>query len=102
MERAYYDGRTIDTVSYSANNIRKKTFDLRTQNPLPALWGKVKGGAEGLFYSLGESLVCVACSALALLSKGTMAKIGAAGVTLGVCYKVLREGFGLGKQHPMD
>ena len=35
LERAYYDGRTIDTVSYSANNIRKKTFDLRTKNPLP-------------------------------------------------------------------
>lgn len=102
LEKAYYDSRTIDTVSYSSNSIRQKTFDLRTRNPLPALWGKIKGGTEGFFYSLGESLFSVACSAMALLSKGTLAKIGAIGVTLEVCYKVLREGFGLGKQHPMD
>ena len=102
LEKSYYNSRTIDTVSYSSNNIRKKTFDLETRNPLPALWGKLKGGFEGFFYSLGESLFGITCSAFALLSKGTLAKIGAAGVTLGVCYKVLREGFGLGKQHPMD
>lgn len=102
LEKAYYDGRTLDTVSYTANNIRKKTFDLRTKNPLPALWGKVKGWNEGFFYSLGNSVLGVAFSALALLCKGTMAKVGAAGVALGLAYKVLREGFGLGKQHPMD
>lgn len=101
LEGAYFDSRGIDTVSYNSNNIRKKTFDLRTNNPLPSLWGRVKGGFEGAIYSLGNSLFTVSCSALALLSKGFLAKVGAVGVGLGICYKIAREGFGLGKQHPM-
>ena len=102
LEKAYYDSRTLDDVSYSSNKIRQKTFDLRTKNPLPALWGKVKGWTQGALYSLGNSLPLVACSALALISKGALAKIGAVGVALGACYSIARNGFGLGKQHPMD
>lgn len=102
LERAYFDSRGIDTVSYNSNNIRQKTFDLRTKNPLPSLWGRVKGYCEGASYSLGSNLFTVACSALALISKGALAKIGAIGVGLGVCYNIARNGFGLGKQHPMN
>lgn len=101
LEKVYFNSRNIDTVSYNSNNIRKKTFELRTNNPLPSLWGKFKGGIEGATYSLGNNLFTVACSALALLSKGALAKIGAVGVGLGICYNIARNGFGLGKQHPM-
>ena len=102
LENVYYNSRTTDDVSYFSNNLRKKTFDLRTKNPLPSLWGRIKGGAEGAAYSLGTNLFTVACSSLAILSKGFLAKAGAIGVGLGVCYNVARNGFGLGKQHPMS
>ena len=102
LENAYFNSRGIDDVSYSANNIRQKTFDLRTKNPLPALWGRVKGYCEGATHSLGSNLPIVACSALALVSKGILAKIGAAGVGLALCFNIARNGFGLRKQHPMN
>lgn len=102
LENAYFNSRNIDDVSYNSNNIRKKTFDLRTKNPLPSLWGRIKGYCEGATYSLGSSLPIVACSSLALLSKGLLARIGAIGIGLSLCYNVARNGFGLGKQHPMN
>ena len=102
LEDAYFNSRGIDDVSYMSNNIRQKTFDLRSRNPLPSLWGRLKGGAQGALYSLGNSLAVVACSALALLSKGFFAKVGAVGVGLSVCYNIARNGFGLGKQNPMS
>lgn len=102
LEKAYFDSRSIDDVSYTSNNIRQKTFDLRTKNPLPSLWGRVKGYCQGASYGLGNHLFTVACSACALLSKGILAKIGGIGIGLNLCYKIVREGFGLGKQHPMD
>ena len=102
LENAYFNSRGIDNVSYSSNNIRQKTFDLRTKNPLPSLWGRAKGYCQGASYGLGNHLFTVACSALAILSKGMLAKAGAIGVGLGVCYNIARDGFGLGKQQPMD
>lgn len=102
LESAYFNSRNTDDVSYISNDIRKKTFDLRTRNPLPSLWGKIKGGVQGATYGLGNNLFTVACSALAILSKGALAKIGAIGVCLGVCYNIARNGFGFGKQHPMN
>ena len=102
LEKAYFNSRNIDEVSYTSNNIREKTFDLRTKNPLPSLWGRVKGYCQGACYALGNNLFTVTCSACALLSKGILAKIGATGVGLSICYKIARDGFGLGKQHPMD
>ena len=102
LEKRYFNSRTTDTVNFNKANIGKKTFELETKNPLPSLWGRIKGGAEGAAYSLGTNLFTVACSSLAILSKGFLAKAGAIGVGLGVCYNVARNGFGLGKQHPMS
>lgn len=102
LESAYFNSRTTDTVSHSSNAIRQKTFDLRTKNPLPALWGKIKGGASGVFYALGNNLPIIACSSAAILSKGKLAKFGAIGAALCICYNVARNGFGLGRQNPMD
>lgn len=101
MERAYFDARTIDEVSYTSNAIRQKTFDVRTKNPLPGIFGGIKGGVKGFLYGLGNSLPVVAFSALALLGKGWAAKLGAVGIGLGIVYKIFREGYGLGKNNPM-
>ena len=102
LERAYYSGRTIDDVSYISNDIRKKTFDLRTRNPLPTLGGKVKGWFDGAMYGLGNNLFTVCCASLAILSKGALAKLGAIGVAAKFGYDILRSGFGIGKEHPMN
>ena len=53
-------------------------------------------------YSLAINMPLVITSAFAIASKGFMSKIGAIGVGLGAVYKVAREGFGLGKEHPMS
>lgn len=102
LEKAYSNARTVDTVSYSNKAIQEKVFDLRTQNPLPAFWGQVKGGTEGFFHSLGTNIIPITSAALALVGKGLLAKAGAVGVTLSVLWNVLRSGFGAGKQTPMD
>lgn len=102
LENAYFNARTLDTASSSSNELRQKTFDLRTRNPLPTLWGKIKGGCNGIVHGLSDQLPIVACSSMALLGKGKVAKFGAIGAILTVCYDIARNGFGLGKQTPMS
>ncbi len=102
LEKAYFNSRTINNISYVSNNIRKSAYSWQEKNPLPSLFGRVKGAFEGSMQSLGSNLFTVACSAFALLSKGLLAKIGAIGVLLGIGYDIASNGFGLGKQNPMD
>lgn len=102
LEQAYFDSRSLSDMSYTSKDIQKETFDLRTKNPLPSLWGRIKGATTGAIQSLGNSLPTIACATFALLSKGILAKIGAIGVGLGICYDIARNGFGLAKHHPMD
>jgi len=101
LYNAYYNARTLDDVSYTSNNIQEKTFDVRTRLHLPAIIGQIKGGIGGFLYGLGNSLPIIGCSALALVCKNWLAKAGAIGIALGFCYKIARNGFGLGKQNPM-
>ena len=102
LERTYFNARTLDTTNYTDNVIQEKTSNLLSRSPIPAIWGKIKGGFQGFMYGLGNSLPVLACSALALTCKNFGAKLGAVGVGLGFLYAVLREGFGFGKIHPMD
>ena len=102
LEKSYFNARTIDNISANSNKIRAKTFDLETWNPLPAFFGKIGGGIKGFMYSLAVGMPLIVSSAFAIASKGVMSKIGAIGVALGFAYKVARDGFGLGKEHPMS
>ena len=102
LERAYFNARSIDEVSFNKNNIRKKVFDMRTKNPLHSIFGRIKGGTEGFLYGLGNMLPLVLCSSFAIASKNIFAKAGAIGTGCIAVYNILRNGFGLGKQHPMD
>ena len=102
LEKSYFNARTIDNVSVNSNKIRAKTFDVKTNNPLPAFFGKISGGVKGFMYSLAINMPLVVASAFAIASKGFMSKVGAVGIALGLLYKVAREGFGLGKEHPMS
>jgi hypothetical protein len=101
LEKSYFNARTIDNISVNQNKIRAKTFDLKTKNPLPTVWGKTKGGINGFINSLGNSLPLVLCSTLAILGKNIVAKAGAIGIGCCLAYNIARNGFGLGKEHPM-
>ena len=102
LERAYFDSRTTDNMSYHSGAIGEKVFEMRSKNPLPTLWGKIKGGVMGTFKGLGSHIITLACSGLALAAKGNAAKVGAIGACLSLIYDVARNGFGLGKHHPMN
>ena len=101
-QKLYANTRTLDNLSYVSNAIREKTADIREKSPLPAIWGNITGGVKGALYTLCNWLPAASCAALALLAKGTLSKIGAAGVVLTLIYNVARNGFGLGKNNPMD
>lgn len=102
LEDAYFNSRTTDNISANSNRLRSLAFDFQTWNPLPTIAGKFKGGLNGALYSLGVQLPAIVCSALALTTKGFLSKLGAAGVVLGISYNIARNGFGLGKTHPMN
>lgn len=102
IENAYFDSRTIDSDSYLSNGIREGAFNLRLKDPVPSLWGRVKGYFKGAFNALGNNILIISSSALALLGKGIYAKIGAIGVGLSLAYDLIRNGFGVGKNHPMQ
>lgn len=103
IQKIYANSRTIESVSHSSNDIRKVTFDTMMQNPLPHIWGTIKGGFKGMIYALSDNLFTVACGAIAICSKnGLLAKTGCAGVFGGLIYKVLQDGLGFGKHTPVD
>lgn len=101
LEKAYYNSRTLDKVSYSSNALREKTFEVRSKNPLPGIYGKVEGGFKGLMYGLSNALPLVICSSFAILGKNFLAKAGAIGIGAITAYKIIREGYGVGKNNPM-
>ncbi len=101
LQRAYYDSRTLDKVSYTSNALREKTFELRSKNPIPSIYGKTKGGFQGFMYGLANSLPLIICSSFAILGKNILAKLGVIGIGAIAIYKLVRDGFGLGKNNPM-
>ena len=102
LERAYFNSRTLDSASYTGNAIRKKTFDIESKNPSPSVWGKIKGKTKGFFQGLSNNLPLIICGSLALVGKNFWAKFGAIGSAICLAYTIVRQGFGLGKNHPMD
>ena len=101
-QKLYANTRTIDNISYVSNAIQKQTADLREKNPLPALWGSITGGVKGTLYTLCNWLPAAGCASLALLTKGFLSKLGAAGVVLCTIYNIAHNGFGVAKNNPMN
>lgn len=102
LQKVYFDSRTLDSTSYTGNAIRKKAYNIRTNNPIPSIWGKIKGKTQGFFTGLSNNLPLIFCGSMALLGKNIIAKLGVAGSALCFAYTIAREGFGLGKHHPMN
>lgn len=102
LENRYFASRTTDNVSSTQTAISKKTFDVLTDSPIPGIWGKVKGACKGFVSSLGTNLTLICSAAMAILSKGFLAKLGTAGVVGTAIYQILRQGFGMGKKNPFS
>lgn len=102
LTNAYFTSRTSDDVSFVSNSLREKTFDIRSKLSFPAAFGEIKGAVYGFFSGLGNWLPTITCSAIALAAKGTFAKAGAIGVGICTAYDILRNGFGMNKQNPMN
>ncbi|MCQ2754815.1 MAG: hypothetical protein MJ231_07185 [bacterium] len=102
LEDRYFASRTTDDVSSNQTAISKKTFDVMTKSPIPGTVGKVKGACKGFVMSLGTNLAMICSAALALVSKGFLAKLGTVGVIGTAVYQILRQGFGVGKKNPFS
>jgi len=94
--------RSNSNASAVTNAMQQKVADLRMKNPIVPIFGKMKGFAEGFFSSLGDNIVPIALSSIALAAKGAMQKAGAWGLGIYGAYIVAKEGFGMGKTAPVD
>ena len=94
--------RTINDESYVTNALQGKVADLRMNNPVIPVAGKIKGFITGVLQSLGNNIIPVALSSLALATKGFFSKLGAWGLAGYGLVKILQEGFGVGKKTPID
>ena len=102
FEKVHASTRTLSGESSVNSAMQKKVAEMRMDNPLFSIMGNVKGFAKGFLNTLGNNLIPVAFSALALATKGTMSKLGAWGVAGYGLFTIAKEGFGLDKQTPMD
>ena len=102
LTKVHSSGRTTDNISYVDNFIREKTVDMRNKNGIHKILGCIGGGFEGAMYGLANHLPAIVCSAFAILGKGIGAKLGSIGVGLCLLYKIVKEGFGIGKPNPMN
>ena len=102
IEKVFYDTRSINETSMFSREISRRSLDLRSRNPLPTFFAKVKGGITGFLYSLGTNLFTVEFSTLALFGKNRWGKVGAIGTAISLAAKILRNGFAVGKKNPMN
>lgn len=102
LQRVHAGTRTLNTESQVNNAIQNKVASFRTDNSIVPVYGTVKGFISGFISSLGDNIIPVSLSSLALAAKGTLAKVGAWGLAAYGLLTVAREGFGLGKNTPMD
>ena len=102
FERVHAGTRTLNTESQVNNAIQNGVRNFRLDNSIVPVYGNIKGFVTGFFKSLGENILPVSFAALALATKGTFSKIGAWGLCITGLYTVAKEGFGLGKNSPID
>lgn len=102
FQRIHAAKRTLTTESQVNSSLQNKISDLRMNNPIVPIYGNVKGFLGGFFNSLGNNIIPVCAASLALAGKGAASKIGAWGLAAYAGLVALREGFGVGKNSPMD
>ena len=101
-EKAVAAERSNTGASYVTGAMQNKIANLRMNNPIVPIFGKVKGFATGFISSLGDNIIPISLSAVALATKGFMQKCGAWGLGIYGVYQIAKEGFGLGKSSAVD
>ena len=94
--------RSNSTASHVSGAVQNKIADLRMKNPVVPLFGKVKGFISGFFSTLGDNIIPIGLSSLALATKGFVQKASAWGLGIYGAYILAKEGFGMGKTSPVD
>jgi hypothetical protein len=101
-ERAFAAERTTTNQSHVTSGMQKRVSNMRMRNPILPFFGGIKGWTEGFVHTLGDNFVPVVFASLALAAKGAWQKAGAWGLAGVAVFKILREGFGVGKHTPID
>ena len=101
-EKAVAAERSNANASHITGLMQRKIANLRMNNPVVPIFGKLKGFVAGFISSLGENIIPIVLSTATLATKGTMQKAGAWGLGIYGLYQVAKEGFGLGKSSAVD
>ena len=101
-EKAVAAERSNANASYVTGAMQNKIANFRMNNPIVPIIGKTKGFITGFIGSLGENIIPITLSTLALATKGISQKAGAWGLGIYGVYQVAKEGFGLGKNSAVD
>lgn len=102
FEKVIADTRTMSSESAMTGAMQKKIANFRMNNPLISAFGSVGGFISGALNSLGDNIIPTAFASIALATKGKLSKLGAFGTIGYGIYTVLKEGFGVSKQSPLD
>ena len=102
FEKSVAASRSTTTESHLTGAMQRKVSDLRMQNPIIPIFGKITGFVKGFINGLGDNIVPVLCSSVALAGKGKWQKGGAWGLGIYGLLQVAKEGFGLGKNSAVD
>ena len=101
-EKAVAAERSNTSASHVTSAMQSKIANLRMNNPIVPIIGKAKGFVTGFISSLGDNIMPITLSALAIATKGFVQKCGAWGLGIYGVYQVAKEGFGLGKSTAVD
>lgn len=102
FEKVIADTRTMSSESAMTGAMQKKIANFRMNNPLISAFGSVGGFISGALNSLGDNIIPTTFASIALATKGKLSKLGAFGTIGYGIYTVLKEGFGVSKQSPLD
>ena len=101
-EKTIAASRSNTDSSHVSSAMQKKVAKFRTDNPIIPLIGSIKGFISGFISSLGDNIIPVSLSSIALAAKGTLQKAGAWGLGIYAVYRIAKESFGVGKTTPIE
>ena len=102
FESSFAAKRTSTDQSKLTGAMQDAISDFRMKNPLVPMYGKTTGFIKGFFSSLGDNIIPVTLSAIAMGTRGFAQKVGAWGLGIYALYKIAKEGFGLGKPSAIE
>ena len=101
-EKSIAASRSNTDSSHVSSAMQKKVTHFRTNTPRIPIFGSIKGFISGFISSLGDNIIPVTLSSIALAAKGSLQKAGAWGLGIYAAYRIAKESFGVGKTTPID